>query len=66
MEEVKKEATAVTAAEATLQARIEQLSFAYIDFLEEVLKNPQFINTDTLHALNDSIRVIHHLKKMNN
>lgn len=58
-------ASAATEAEKNLNERIEDLSNHYIDFLKQNLESPMFINPDAIRAINDSIRVLRHLREMN-
>lgn len=65
MTDQKTTAPAATEADKNIQKRIEKVSHAYLDFLESSLKSPESLNIEIIHALNDSIRILHHLKKMN-
>ncbi|WP_338754236.1 hypothetical protein [Bacillus sp. FJAT-52991] len=66
MEKQKETTPAETEVEnKVLQERIEQVSLLYVDFLEKAIKKPSAVNFNVLQTINDSIRILHHLKKIN-
>lgn len=58
-------ATTAMMADQQLRERIERLSLAYVGFFEGLLESPESIDRETVHALNDCVRVLHHLMKIN-
>ena len=66
MEGVKKEATGATTAAVniSINQRIEEISIKYLDFLDKALVDQSTVDVEVVHALNDCIRIMHHLKKI--